>query len=67
MRSSHRSEDDTIHRVERHEQGYGEPSVSQSLQAKDQDHQISCSPSPNLHPTCEMREIGPSLGSQRVS
>jgi hypothetical protein len=25
-------------------QEYGEPSVSQSLQAKDQDHQSSCSP-----------------------
>jgi hypothetical protein len=30
--------------------------VSQSLQAKDQDHQSSCSPSQSLHPACEERE-----------
>jgi hypothetical protein len=61
------SEDVTLRRIERHEQAYGEPSVSQSLQAKDRYHQSSYSPSQSLHPTCEKREIGPSLGYQRVS
>jgi hypothetical protein len=66
--NSHRvSEDVTLRRIERHEQAYREPFVSQSLQAKDRDHQSSCSPSQSLHPACENREIGPSLGSQRVS
>jgi hypothetical protein len=32
--------------------------VSQSLQAKDRDHQISCSPSQGLHPACEKGERG---------
>jgi hypothetical protein len=37
--NAHRvNEDVTLRRIERHEQAYGEPSVSQSLQAKDQDH-----------------------------
>jgi hypothetical protein len=42
------------------EKGYGEPSISQSLQAKDRDRQSSCSPSHNLHPTCEKREMSES-------
>jgi hypothetical protein len=32
--------------------------VSQSLQAKDRDHQSSCSPSQSLHPACQKRERG---------
>jgi hypothetical protein len=44
--------------MERHEQVSGEPSVSQSLQAKDRDHQGSCSPSQSLYPACEKRERG---------
>jgi flagellar biosynthesis GTPase FlhF len=55
---SHISEDVTICRIKRHEQAYGEPSVSQSLQAKDWDHQSSCSPFQSLHLTCEKRERG---------
>jgi hypothetical protein len=43
--------------IEGHEQGYGEPSISQSLQAKDRDRQSSYSPSQNLHPTCDKREM----------
>jgi hypothetical protein len=42
--------------IDGHEQGYGEPSVSQSFQAKDQDRQSSCYPSQNLHPTCDKTE-----------
>jgi hypothetical protein len=30
--------------------------MSQSLQAKDRDHQSSCSPSQIIHPACEKRE-----------
>jgi hypothetical protein len=37
--------------IEDYEQGYGEPSVSQSLQEKDRDRQSSCSPSRILLPT----------------
>jgi hypothetical protein len=36
--------------------GYEEPPVSQSLQAKDRDHQSSCSLFRILHPTCDKRE-----------
>jgi hypothetical protein len=55
--NAHRvSEDVTLCRIEHHEQAYGEPSVSQSLHAKDRDHQSSCSPSQSLHPACEKRE-----------
>jgi hypothetical protein len=38
------------------EQGYGEPSVSQSLQANDRDHQSSYFPSQILLPTYDNRE-----------
>jgi hypothetical protein len=68
--NAHRvSEDVTLRRIKLHEQAYGEPSVSQLLQAKDQDHQSSCSPSQILLPTYDKRERErcPSLGSQRVS
>jgi hypothetical protein len=55
--NAHRvSEDVTPHRIEHHEQAYGEPYVSQSLQAKDRDHQNSCSPSQSIHPACEKWE-----------
>jgi hypothetical protein len=55
--NAHRvGEDVTLRRIKCHEQAYREPSVSQSLQAKDRDHQSSCSPSQSLHPTCEKRE-----------
>jgi hypothetical protein len=57
--NAHRvSEDVTLCEIERHEQAYGEQSVSQSLQAKDRDHQSSCSLSQSQHPTCEKRERG---------
>jgi hypothetical protein len=42
--------------IDSHKQGYGEPAVSQSLYAKDQDRQSSCSTSQNLHPTCDKKE-----------
>jgi hypothetical protein len=66
--NAHRvNKDVTLRRIERHEQAYGEQCVSQSLQAKDRDHQSSCSPSQSFHPACEKRERCPSLRSQRVS
>jgi hypothetical protein len=58
-KNAHRvSEYVTLCRIERCEQVSGEPFVSQSLQAKDRDHQGSCSPSQSLHPACEKRERG---------
>jgi hypothetical protein len=51
------SEDVTLNTgIEGHEQGYGKPPISQSLQAKDQDRQSSCSPSRALLPTYDKRE-----------
>jgi hypothetical protein len=46
----------TTRRIESHAQGYGEPPVSQSLQAKDRDRQSSDSPSWILLPTYDKRE-----------
>jgi hypothetical protein len=55
--NAHRvSEDVTLHRIECHEQSYEEPSISQSLQAKDRYHQSSSSPSQILLPTYDKRE-----------
>jgi hypothetical protein len=42
--------------IKGHEQGYGEPPISQSLQAKDRDRQSSCSPPRFLLPTYGERE-----------